>query len=74
MQKVKLFTGSGGFVVAGWVPPFLAGMEAEVLLWGERVFSLSKDAEGEPIRDTADGSLLYNEAFAVALVNVETSL
>lgn len=70
MQHVKLYTASGGFVVAGWVPPFLAGLEAEVLIWGERVFKLRRDRNANTAADDG-GSLIYDEAFAVALVQVD---
>jgi len=67
MRAVKLFTATGGFVVAGQVPLFLEGHEAEVLLWGSRVFTLSRASNGVAIADH-DAALLYTEVFAVALV------
>lgn len=69
MQPVMLYTSSGGFVVRGHIPPFMTGMEAEVILWGSRVFTLSRN-EGVPVRGR-DGALVYAEAFAVALVITE---
>lgn len=69
MQRVKLYTADGGFVVAGQLPPFLAGREAQVVLWGARVFQLSGERRpaGEPT------VLLYTEVFAVALVSTEVA-
>lgn len=67
MQGVKLYTADGEFVVSGKVPPFLEGKEADVLLWGERVFKLNRGGTGVAITDH-DGALLYTEAFAIALV------
>jgi len=67
MQPVKLFTRDGGFVVAGFVPPFMAGHEADVIVWGIRVFTLDTLRDGEPKID-ANGALIYSECFAVALV------
>jgi hypothetical protein len=70
MQSVKLYTATGAFVVSGWVPPFLDGLEAEVLIWGERIFQLRRRHPRQAILDT-DGALQYDEVFAIALVNTE---
>jgi hypothetical protein len=71
MQDVILYNAAGQFVVSGKVPPFLDGHEAEVLLWGDRVFTLNKtSAAGLPLRDPT-GALRYTEAFAVALASVD---
>lgn len=71
MQRVKLYTMGGGFVVAGWIPPFLQGLEAEVIVWGERIFGLKRHpGDGLPKLE-ADGAMVYYELFAVALVNTE---
>lgn len=70
MRRVKLYTSDGGFVVAGYVPPFLEGKEADVLLWGDRVFRLTRVGDhvcGKAIVDH-DQALVYAETFAVALV------
>jgi hypothetical protein len=67
MRPVKLYTVDGGFVVEGYVPAFLPGREADVLIWGERFFLLNRSG-GTAITD-ADGALLYTEAFAIALVD-----
>jgi len=67
MRNVKLYAATGGFVVAGQVPPFMEGQEAEVLLWGSRVFKLNRASNGVAIADH-DAALLYTETFAVALV------
>lgn len=67
MKPVKLYTMTGGFVVEGRVPPFLKDREADVILWGDRAFKLSRSGSGEAIED-ASGALLYTEAFAVSLV------
>ena len=70
MKPVKLYTADGGFVTSGAVLPFLPGMEATVLIWGERVFTLDYASPGVPDED-ASGALHYTEAFAVALVAVD---
>jgi len=68
MQPVRLYTADGGFVVAGVLPPFQSGLEAEVLIWGERVFLLARTTwRRAPLRE-ANGALVYREVFAVALV------
>lgn len=67
MQPVKLLTRNGELVTYGSVPPFMIGKEAEVLLWGSRVFSLEYDKKGEPSYDVS-GHLVYRESFAVALI------
>jgi hypothetical protein len=67
MQPVKLYTADGGFVVEGQVPAFLKGLEAEVIIWGERLFKLDR-VGGAPHIDK-DGALVYKEIFFVALVN-----
>lgn len=67
MQPVVLYTINGGFVVSGEVPPFQRGKEADVLLWGGRVFRLGRRRNLDAITN-ADGALIYIEAFAIALV------
>lgn len=67
MQPVNLYTVDGGFVVAGEVPPFLRSKEADVILWGSRVFRLNRHHDGDAIT-SINGALIYTEVFAVALV------
>jgi hypothetical protein len=45
----------------------MSGHEAQVLLWGDRVFKL--DREDGVVVSEADGALRYIEVFAVALVD-----
>jgi hypothetical protein len=70
-QAVRLYAnehdGEGSFVVAGRVPRFLPGREANVLLWGSRVFSLKRTHNGTAVTTDQD-ALIYIEAFAVALM------
>lgn len=68
MQPVQLYTRNGGFVVSGHVPPFQPGLEADIIVWGDRTFALQPDkpAHGGPLR--------YVEVFAVALVDADRAL
>lgn len=70
MRRVKLFTVGGGFVVAGSVPPFLPGFEAEILIWGIRTFKLVRGPDRSPVTDK-DDAFAYMEVFSVALVITE---
>lgn len=70
MRRVKLYTSDGGFVVAGVIPPFLPGLEAEVVIWGVRVFKLVRSPSGEPAVDF-EQSFAYHEVFYTALVSTE---
>lgn len=69
MQPVMLYARDGGFVVSGLVPPFLLGKEADVLLWGDKVFTLDRNSDGKAaVNREFDNALIYTEAFAIALV------
>ncbi len=67
MRPVQLFTSDGDFVVSGQLPAFVTGHEAEVLLWGSRVFRLHRT---DGIQDVTV-PLRYEEVFATALVIVD---
>ncbi len=67
MRHVHLYTNVGGFVTAGQIPPFLPGLEAEVIFWGSRVFLLRRRPDGAPVVER-DDAFVYREVFAVALV------
>jgi hypothetical protein len=71
MQLVRLYTVDGECLVSGRVPPFVAGAEADVILWGDRYFTIDR-IKGRPIVDD-EGALFYTEAFAVALVDIDRS-
>ncbi len=45
MNKTDLFTKDGRFVTTVDVPPFLPGLEADVIMWGSRFFM--RDTEGK---------------------------
>ena len=63
MRSVRLYNAERKFVVAGVVPPFVQGKEAEVLVWGVRVFMLDRSTIGNEVLD-------YIEVFATALVEL----
>lgn len=39
-MDIELYTNAGEFVHRATIPPFLKGHHPEVILWGDRVFSL----------------------------------
>ncbi len=59
MLRAKLFTADGGYVSIVDVPPFVTGFP-KVLIWGERIFTLSSELQ-------PDGLGIYTETFAYAV-------